>query len=127
MQEIYKENILDHFKHPRNFGPLKGAQTSAREVNTICGDEVEVQVKIKAGKISEIKFQGQGCAISQAAASMLTEEVKGKSIEEVQNLEKGDILKMLGIPISPARLKCALLALYATKNSLNKLKAKVTC
>ncbi len=122
MQEIYKENILDHFKHPRNFGKLSGAQASAREVNTICGDEVEVQVKIKVGKIADIKFQGQGCAISQAAASILTEEVKGKKIEEVQNMEKNDILKMLGIPISPARLKCALLALYATKNSLKELK-----
>ncbi|HIH18153.1 MAG TPA: SUF system NifU family Fe-S cluster assembly protein [Nanoarchaeota archaeon] len=124
MQEIYKENILDHFKHPRNFGPLKGAQASAREVNTICGDEVEVQVKIKAGKIADIKFQGQGCAISQAAASILTEEVKGKNLEGVQRLEKNDVLKMLGIPISPARLKCALLALYATKNAIKQTKDK---
>lgn len=122
MQEIYKENILDHFKHPRNFGKLSDAQASSKEVNTICGDEVEIQVKTKAGKITDIKFQGQGCAISQAAASILTEEVKGKTIAEVQGLEKEGILKMLGIPISPARIKCALLALYAVKNSLKKIR-----
>ena len=121
MQEMYKENILDHFKNPRNFGKLSGAQASAKEVNTLCGDEITVEIKVKAGEISDVKFHGQGCAISQAAASILTEEVKGKRIEEVLKLEKEDILKMLGIPISPTRLKCALLSLYAIKNSIKNL------
>ena len=124
MQEIYKENILDHFKHPRNFGKLAGAHAGAKEVNTICGDEVNVELKVKVGEITDIKFHGQGCAISQAAASILTEEVKGKKLEEVQRMEKDDILKMLGIPISPARLKCALLALYATKNAIKQIKGR---
>ncbi len=121
MQEMYKENILDHFKNPRNFGKLSGAQASAKEVNTLCGDEITVELKVKAGEISDVKFHGQGCAISQAAASILTEEARGKKLEDVQKLQKEDILRMLGIPISPTRLKCALLALYAIKNAIAKV------
>ena len=122
MQNIYRENILDHFKNPRNFGNLAEADAEQIEVNTLCGDEIKVQIKVDGNSIVDIKFSGRGCAISQASASILTEFVKNKSFDDVEKLERGDIIEMLGIPISPIRLKCALLSLYAIKNALGKIK-----
>ncbi|MBI2629228.1 SUF system NifU family Fe-S cluster assembly protein [Candidatus Pacearchaeota archaeon] len=118
--DMYKENILDLYKYPHNFGSLKEATHSYREFNALCGDDLTISLIIKNNKIEDIKFQGTGCAISMAAASMLTDEVKGKSLEEAKNIDKDKILDMLQIPISSVRLKCALLCLDALKGALNK-------
>jgi len=116
---IYQENILDHYKNPRNFGKINNASVHHHEYNPLCGDEIDLYLVIdNSKKIVDIKFYGKGCAISQASASMLTEQIKGKRIEEIEKLTKEDILEMLGIPISPVRLKCALLSLDTLKNSV---------
>ena len=116
---IYQENILDHYKSPRNFGKIENPSVHHYEYNPLCGDEIEIFLIIdKNKKIADVKFQGHGCAISQASASMLTGHVKGKGIEELKNLTKENILNMLGIPISPVRLKCALLSLDTLKNGI---------
>ena len=88
---IYQENILDHYKNPRNFGKLKNPDIVAKDANTLCGDEIEIQIKLKDGKIEDIRFSGPGCAISRASGSMLTEYVKGKSVDEV----KGEFAALL--------------------------------
>jgi nitrogen fixation NifU-like protein len=117
--DIYKEIILDYYKNPRNYGRLEGFDSSFRDSNPLCGDEVEMQVKFDGDKISEIRFIGRGCAISQASASMLTEIAKGKDIEWVKNLSKEDILKMLGNPdLGPSRIKCALLGMKVLKQAV---------
>ena len=119
---MYKENILDLYKYPHNFGKLENTTHSHREFNALCGDDITIQVIINKenNKIEDIKFQGSGCAISMASASMLTDEVKGKSLEEAKNIDKNRILNMLQIPISSVRLKCALICLDALKGALNK-------
>ncbi len=114
-EAMYAEMILDYYRHPRHFGVLDAPTATAKDVNISCGDEVEIQMKVEEGKISDIKFCGKGCAISQAATSMLTEHVLGKSIEEGISIKKEDILTLLQIPISPLRLKCALLGLKVFK------------
>lgn len=118
IEAMYQENILDHYKNPRNFGRIGNASVHHHEYNPLCGDEVEMFLTVKDKKIADVRFQGKGCAISQASASMLTEQVKGKGIDELKEMAKEDILKMLGIPISPVRLKCALLSLDTLKNSI---------
>lgn len=116
---MYQEQILDHYKNPRNFGKIMNATVHHHEYNPLCGDEVEVYFLIDDDKtIVDVKVYGKGCAISQASASMLTEKVKGKNIEIIKKLTKEDILDMLGIPISPVRLKCALLSLDTFKNAI---------
>jgi len=117
--QIYQENILDHYKSPRNHGKIENPSVHHHEYNPLCGDEIEMFLIIdKDKKSADVKFQGHGCAISQASASMLTEDVKGKSIDELKKLTKETILNMLGIPISPVRLKCALLPLDTLKNGI---------
>lgn len=116
---IYQDIILDHYQHPRNFGILDGGGATSLE-NPSCGDSITMQIKITDNCIEDIAFTGKGCAISQASASMLTEFVKGKSLQEVDALSKDDILKLIGVDLSPARLKCALLGLQ----TLQKLLAK---
>ena len=116
---MYQENILDHYKNPRNFGKIENASVHHHEKNPLCGDELDMFLVIdKNKKVADVKFNGHGCAISQASASMLTEHVKGKSIDELKKMTKEDILEMLGIPLSPVRLKCALLSLDTLKNSI---------
>ena len=115
----YQENILDHYKNPRNFGKMENASVHHHEYNPLCGDEIEMFLIIDENKkIADVKFKGHGCAISQASASMLTEQVKGKNIDELKTMTKENILEMLGIPLSPVRLKCALLSLDTLKNSI---------
>ncbi len=117
--DIYAENIMDHFNSPRNKGEIKSADIKHKEFNPFCGDQIELSVKLnKKNEIAEIKFQGKGCSISQASASMLTELVKNKNIEEVKKLTKEDILDLLNIPIGPVRMKCALLALDTLQNGI---------
>ena len=118
-QEIYRENILDHYKYPRNAGMLNTHTHHRRELNPLCGDELEVFLQVDEERIREVKFQGKGCAISQASMSMLTDTLKNKSLKDTLALTKEDIVNMLGIPIGVVRMKCALLGLKAVHNSLN--------
>tara|TARA_Y100000034_G_C6843293_1_gene381754 strand:+ start:921 stop:1283 length:363 start_codon:yes stop_codon:yes gene_type:complete len=115
---IYTENILDLYKNPKNKGQLENPTHQNHRNNPLCGDEITIQLIIKNKKIEEVKFQGQGCAISQASASLLTDKIKNMSIEDVKNLNKDDILNLLNIPISPGRLKCAVLSLDTIKGAL---------
>ncbi|OGZ43634.1 MAG: SUF system NifU family Fe-S cluster assembly protein [Candidatus Ryanbacteria bacterium RIFCSPHIGHO2_01_FULL_45_22] len=115
MYDMYQENILEHYRKPRNFGSLAKPDMEAEDYNPLCGDKIGMGIKIKDGKIEEIMFSGEGCAISQASASMLTEAVKGKPAEEAARFSKEDMLGLLGIPVSASRLKCALLGLKVFK------------
>ncbi len=119
-EEMYKENILDHYREPHNFGEIKDAAIQHREFNPLCGDEITVFLKIEKNKVQEIMFSGHGCAISQSAMSMLTDMVKGKSLKEIEKLQKDDILQLLGIPVGIVRMKCALLGLKTLHKSLMK-------
>jgi nitrogen fixation NifU-like protein len=119
--EMYQEAILDHYRNPRNFGELEDADISAREDNPLCGDEIALFIKLNKDRVVEdVKFKGKGCAISQASASMLTVMLKGKTLEEIEKIDKDTILKTLGIPISPVRLKCALLSLDVLRIGLER-------
>ena len=116
---MYQENILDHYKSPRNFGKIENASVHHHEYNPLCGDELDMFLIIdKNKKIVDVKIYATGCAISVASASMLSEEIKGKNIDELKTMTKEQILEMLGIPVSPVRLKCALLSLDTLKNSI---------
>jgi nitrogen fixation NifU-like protein len=119
--DFYRELILDYYRNPRNFGKLDPHDIDARDTNPLCGDEVEMQVRVSAekDKIEEIKFIGKGCAISQASASMLTEMAKGKPLEWVKGLSRDDIQKMLGTSdLGPARIKCAMLSVKVLKTGV---------
>jgi nitrogen fixation NifU-like protein len=113
--DIYREIILDHYKNPRNKGTLDPNDYTYEDVNPLCGDEIRVDVRVKDDHVSEIAFSGRGCAVSQASASILMEMVEGKSLDEVKAITKDDLLEEIGIPVSPARLKCALLGLKVLK------------
>lgn len=115
MDDLYKEIILDHYQHPRNQGTLPDASVSFEDSNPLCGDRVRMDLKIADNVVVDVKFSGRGCAISQAAASMLTDEIKGKTLDEIQRLDRQSMLDMLGIPLGPSRVKCALLALKVLK------------
>ena len=116
--DLYSEIILDYYKNPRNKGPLKDATHFAEEDNPLCGDKIRIDLKIVDNIITDAKFSGQGCAISQAATSMLTEKLIGKTLSESKSLTVQDMTEMLGIPISPGRLKCATLGLIAFQKAL---------
>ncbi|GBD38891.1 Zinc-dependent sulfurtransferase SufU [bacterium HR37] len=116
------EYILDHYKNPRNYGTLPDADVSYEEGNPSCGDVVRIDLKIEDNKVVDAKFSGQGCTISQASASILTEMIMGKSLEEIKEISKEDMLNALGIRISPIRFKCALLALKVLKSGLYGIK-----
>ena len=119
--QLYRELILDHYKNPRNHGLLEPADAQAEGQNPLCGDEVTVSVRIgEDDVIEEVGFQGRGCAISQAATSMLTDLVKGRSIGDVAAMSKDELLDELGIPLTPVRLKCAILGLGVLKLALHK-------
>jgi nitrogen fixation protein NifU and related proteins len=114
--DIYREIILDHYRNPRNKGRLEHADVSTHDSNPLCGDEIDLHLKVEEGKIKDIKFEGRGCAISQASASMLTEMVLDKPLTAVKDLAKDDILENIGLMnLGPARIKCALLSLKVLK------------
>jgi len=114
--DMYQENVLDHYKNPRNYGSIKNPDIKFHDVNPLCGDEYEFQFKIDSkGKIVDVKFHGNGCAISKASASMLSETLMGKNVRDIRNIGRQKVLKNLGINISPARLKCAMLPLKVVK------------
>ena len=122
--QLYREVILDHYKNPRGHGLLDDADAQAEGQNPLCGDEVSIYVAFAGDgdTIDEVKFSGRGCAISQAATSMLTEMVKGRSASEVATLPRDALLEEIGIPLTPVRLKCALLGLSTLKLALHKAK-----
>lgn len=111
VEEMYGDVILEYYRNPANKGRLDNPDISARDSNPICGDVVEINIKLNDNHINEIKFDGKGCVISQASASMLTEFVKGKSLDEIKKINDEDVFKLLGIKLSPVRVKCALLPL----------------
>ena len=113
--QFYREYILDHYKNPRNYGRLEHPDITHEEDNPLCGDVVGMDFKIKNGVIEDIRFHGRGCAISQASASLLTERLKGIALDQAKKIDKNDVLGELGIQISPARIKCALLPLKVLK------------
>jgi nitrogen fixation protein NifU and related proteins len=114
--DLYREQILDHYRNPRNFGTIDDPDITYEDTNPLCGDRIRMDLRVRDGKIAEIKFSGRGCAISQAAASILTEMIDGQDLDEVRRLSADDILDELAIPISPARIKCALLGLKVLKS-----------
>ena len=118
MDDLYRDYVLDHYKRPRNFGHLEDADVSVAEDNPLCGDRITIDLKIEGGKVVDVRFQGRGCAVSQAAASMLTEMVKGHTLDEVAELDQQELLDELGIPLSPVRQKCALLSLKVLKSGV---------
>jgi nitrogen fixation NifU-like protein len=113
--QFYREYILDHYKNPRNFGRLPDPDVSHEEYNPLCGDLVGMDFRLRDGTIEDIRFHGRGCAISQASASLMTERLKGMRLDEAREISRDDVLEELGIEISPARLKCALLSLKVLK------------
>jgi nitrogen fixation NifU-like protein len=113
--DLYRQNILDHYQNPRNQGTLEHPDISAEDSNPLCGDRLRMDLKVKGDRVEAVRFSGVGCSISLAAASMLTELVEGKTLEEVKRIGKQDVLDMLGIELGPVRLKCALLALKTLK------------
>lgn len=112
---IYQEELLDHYENPSNYGVLTNPDISHEEDNPLCGDMIRMDLMVDNGIIKEVRFSGYGCTISQAAASMLTEKIEGKSLEEIKNISRDDIMDMIGIPLGPVRIKCALLALKVLK------------
>jgi nitrogen fixation NifU-like protein len=116
MEDLYRENILDHYQNPRNYGTLEDPDISYEDDNPLCGDVIRIDVKLDdQDRVTAVRFSGEGCAISQASASMLTEEIVGKSLEEIKHFSKDELLDMLGIQLGPVRLKCALLSLKVLK------------
>ena len=123
-EQMYREVILDHYKNPRGHGILDPADASAEGQNPLCGDEVAIYVAFAEDgeTIDEVKFSGRGCAISQAATSMLTEMAAGRTATEVATMDKDELLEQIGIPLTPVRLKCAMLGLTTLKVALHKAK-----
>ena len=113
--DIYREEILEHSQNPRQHGTLEHPDYTYEDANPLCGDRIRVDVKVEDGHIADVRFSGQGCAISQAAASMLCEKVMGMELEQVKSISRDDMLEMLGIELGPVRLKCALLGLKTLK------------
>ncbi len=118
MDDFYRDFILDHYRNPRNFGHLDSATATAEDINPLCGDEIRMELSVgEGGRVEDIRFSGKGCAISQASASMLTEEIKGMKLEDVAKLTKEVVLENVGIGISPTRMKCATLGLRVLKSA----------
>ncbi|MEA2621390.1 MAG: nitrogen fixation protein NifU [Chloroflexota bacterium] len=120
MDDLYRDEILEHYRNPHNFGTLPEPDASFEGSNPLCGDRITVMLKFSGDgeRVDEVAFTGRGCAISQASASMLTDEIKGKELATVRQLTNQDVLDTLGIEISPARLKCALLSVDTLRRAL---------
>lgn len=116
MEDLYREVIIDHYKNPQYRGKLEPHDFSFEDDNPLCGDHIRIDLRIdKDGRVNEARFDGHGCAISQASADLLTESIIGKPLEEIKSLKKQDLLDLLGIELGPVRLKCALLSLKVLK------------
>src|SRR5579883_1880269 len=118
MSMDYREYILDHYRDPRNYGTLEHPNVHSEDANPLCGDQLAMDLQIEEDRVTAVRFRGRGCAISQATASMLSEMIEGRTIAEVASLGKEDVLDALGIPISPARTKCAFLSLRVLHRGL---------
>src|SRR5690349_13119125 len=118
MDDLYRDYILEHYRRPHNFGVLDGATISQEGANPLCGDRITLQLRVRDGVIDGVGFTGRGCAISQASASLLTDEIKGKQVDTANSMGADNVLEMLGIEISPARMKCALLSLETLHGAL---------
>ncbi len=119
MDDLYRDEILEHYREPHNFGTLDAPDAVHEGHNPLCGDRITMMLSVDGeGTVSDVAFSGRGCAISQASASLLTDEIKGRSVAEVEAMTNQDILDLLGIEISPARLKCALLSLDTLQHAL---------
>jgi nitrogen fixation NifU-like protein len=119
MDDLYRDEILEHYREPHNFGTLDAPTASYEGHNPLCGDRITMMLIVDdEGTVSDVAFSGRGCAISQASASMLTDEIKGRPVSQVEAMTNQDILDLLGIEISPARLKCALLSLDTLQHAL---------
>jgi len=118
MDQLYREYILDHYKNPRNFGDLPQPDAEFEDRNPLCGDEMGVQIKLAGDRIEDLRFHGQGCAISQATASIISDELKGKTVTEVAGMDRHFVQEEIGIELSPTRLKCGLLALKVVQGAL---------
>lgn len=123
-EAMYKENILDHYREPHNAGRMDGATFQHKELNASCGDTIEIFVKLDGGKVADVRFDGHGCAISQASVSMLTDHIKGMEVDALAKLAKEDVFRLLGVDVGPSRLRCALLGLktleIGLQNHLNR-------
>jgi nitrogen fixation protein NifU and related proteins len=117
VDDFYRDYILDHYRHPRNFGNLEHFDVEADDLNPLCGDQIRMELKLDDGVVSDVRFSGRGCAISQASASMLTERIKGMKLADVAKLSKDVVLEDVGIGISPTRMKCAMLGLRVLKSA----------
>ena len=118
MDDLYRDYILEHYRRPHNFGVLDNATATQEGANPLCGDRITLQLRVIGDQIAAVGFTGRGCAISQASASLLTDEVKGKEIDAAAAMKASDVLDLLGIEISPARMKCALLSLETLQGAL---------
>ncbi len=118
MDSLYAEEILDHYKHPHNFGVLENPDIHIEANNPLCGDRLSMDVRVRDGVVEDVRFSGRGCAISQAAASMLTDRILGEKLEDLASTTRDDILGMLGVEVSYARIKCATLSLGLLRQAL---------
>ncbi len=123
MDDLYRDYILEHYRRPHNFGVLAAPSVSLEGSNPLCGDRITLQLRVEDGVLREIAFTGRGCAISQASASLLTDEIKGKPLADVEAFRADDLLDLLGIEISPARLKCAMLSHDTLRRALDEIEA----
>ena len=121
MDDFYRENILDHYKNPRNAGHLEHPTTTADGVNPLCGDELSVELEIEGDTVQDVRFNGRGCAISQAAASILTKEIEGKTVDELRRFQAPQMLELLKIRLTASRQKCGLLPFKILKTMIYSL------
>jgi nitrogen fixation NifU-like protein len=119
MDDLYRQYILDHYRQPRNHGTLEHPDIHAADTNPLCGDRVAIDLRLDGDRVSEVRFSGRGCAISQASASMLTEQIDGATLDELRAITPHDMFEMLGVEIGPARQRCALLVLRVLHQGIN--------
>lgn len=118
MDDLYRQYILEHYKSPRNFGELDPFDVKYADNNPLCGDEVSMTLRVRDGVVTDVRFTGRGCAISQASTSILTENIKGKTVDELRQVGPAQVIEELGVDVSPARRKCALLGLKVLQGGL---------
>jgi nitrogen fixation protein NifU and related proteins len=118
VDDLYRDYILEHYRHPHNFGVIEAPDLRWEGANPLCGDRITMMLTVRDGRVVDVAFTGRGCAISQASASLVTDELRGKTVEEAAGMTPDDVLDLLGIEISPARLKCALLSLETLEHAI---------